>query len=278
MSLRLILLVIAVLVICWIIWDHKNKNIKQNRYTKNKSQNKSKNNIKLPNSSFIKEQKSRDDLYSNSNKYLDNLDYTTGHYTDIDNNNNINSNFNSESNSCHGSSLNPKITDSSYDHDKKNIIKPNNKYILAKKISSHNFKEHIITMYLKSKDGQLISGDKLLQALVSAGLRFGDMNIFHRHEHASGEGKTLFSVASMVKPGYFNIDNMQEFETPGISMFCCTTPDIDYVLVYELMLKTAFNLAKFLDADILDEHRELLTTDKMIAIKESLEKVYYLPV
>ena len=42
------------------------------------------------------------------------------------------------------------------------------------------------------------------------------MNIFHRHVDNAGNGKVLFSIANMLKPGVFDPDNMEQFSTQGV--------------------------------------------------------------
>ena len=46
------------------------------------------------------------------------------------------------------------------------------------------------------------------------------MDFFHRHEQASGRGPIEFSVANMMKPGVFDIDNMEPLQTRGLMRFC----------------------------------------------------------
>jgi cell division protein ZipA len=43
-------------------------------------------------------------------------------------------------------------------------------------------------------------GPALLQNILESGLRFGEMDIFHRHESMAGNGEVLFSMANAVKP------------------------------------------------------------------------------
>ena len=39
----------------------------------------------------------------------------------------------------------------------------------------------------------------LLQNILESGLRFGEMDIFHRHESMAGNGEVLFSMANALE-------------------------------------------------------------------------------
>lgn len=104
-----------------------------------------------------------------------------------------------------------------------------------------------------------IQGQRLLKYLVAAGLRFGEMQIFHRHEQASGQGPIIFSMANLVKPGVFELEKFEEFTTPGISFFLSLPGPRDSVAAFETMLKTCAKLARELDCELRDENQSALT-------------------
>ena len=52
-----------------------------------------------------------------------------------------------------------------------------------------------------------------------SGLRFGEMDIFHRHESMAGNGEVLFSMANALKPGTFDLDDIEGFSTRAVSFF-----------------------------------------------------------
>lgn len=64
-------------------------------------------------------------------------------------------------------------------------------------------------------EGNLMSGAALLPSLLTLGMKFGDMNIFHRHQDNAGNGKITFSLANMMNPGTFDLDNMENFASQG---------------------------------------------------------------
>ncbi|MES2719558.1 MAG: cell division protein ZipA [Pseudomonadota bacterium] len=105
---------------------------------------------------------------------------------------------------------------------------------------------------------QLINGRQLLELLLQYGLRYGDMQIFHRHEHPTGQGETLFSMAQAVEPGTFNIDTLERDLVPGVSFFM-SLPGVKSTLAFDLMIDTARRLAHELQADLVDAQSQALT-------------------
>jgi len=123
--------------------------------------------------------------------------------------------------------------------------------------------EEVLIVNVMAPTGEQFRGDALLDSLVSAGLRFGDMNIFHRYEGAKGGGPILFSLANMVKPGVFDLDTMADFTTPGVSLFM-TLPledrvELDNVEVFDEMLEAARAIALELGGELKDENRSVMT-------------------
>ena len=85
------------------------------------------------------------------------------------------------------------------------------------------------------------------------------LDIFHRYSDAKGEGALLFSLANMVKPGTFDIDAMDEFETPGVSLFMTLPINADSMQSFDLMADTARAIAETLNGELKDEQRSVMT-------------------
>ena len=109
----------------------------------------------------------------------------------------------------------------------------------------------------RSKQG--FRGGDILHILLACDLRFGDMGFFHRHELEAGRGAVQFSVANMMQPGVFDIDNMAEMATPGLVFFLTLPGPIDMMQAFDYMLETAKTVARNLDADVLDESRSVVS-------------------
>jgi len=116
---------------------------------------------------------------------------------------------------------------------------------------------------------QLFEGRQLLELLLQYGLRFGDMNIFHRHEHPTGQGDILFSMAQAVEPGTFNIDSLSRDLVPGVSFFM-SLPGKKSTLALDLMIDTARRLAYELQADLLDANSQVLTQAELDQWREAV--------
>ncbi len=127
----------------------------------------------------------------------------------------------------------------------------------------------IVSITLLSKQ-ESFNGEKLLHCMLSRGLRFGDMDIFHRHKHTSGEGPIQFSLANALKPGTFNLDDMNSFKTRAVTLFMILPGPQEPLKAYELMLETAQHLATELDGQLLDDTKSALTQQTVQHFKEQI--------
>lgn len=117
----------------------------------------------------------------------------------------------------------------------------------------------VIVVSVVMPEGNHISGAALLPTLLTLGLRFGDMNIFHRHEDNAGNGKVTFSLANMMNPGTFDLDNMESFTTQGITLFMTLPNAGDPFEIFGHMMQAAKHLAVEFNAQLLDDKRSVMT-------------------
>lgn len=119
--------------------------------------------------------------------------------------------------------------------------------------------EEVLIINVMAFKGEMFNGGDLLDIVLKCGMRYGSMDIFHRYSDAKGEGTLLFSMANMVKPGTFDLDAMDEFETPGVSLFMTLPLNADSMQSFDLMLDTAKAIAETLDGELKDEQRSVMT-------------------
>jgi cell division protein ZipA len=117
----------------------------------------------------------------------------------------------------------------------------------------------VIVVSVVMPENNNISGAALLPALLTLGLRFGDMDIFHRHEDNAGNGKVTFSLANMMNPGTFDLDEIESFNTQGITLFMTLPNAGDPFEVFELMMSAAKQLSMEFNAQLLDDKRSVMT-------------------
>ena len=114
------------------------------------------------------------------------------------------------------------------------------------------------------------NGGDILHILLACDLRFGDMSFFHRYEHEAGLGPIQFSVANMMQPGVFNIDNMTDVTTPGLVFFLTLPGPEDMMQAFDYMFETAQAVARNLEGDVLDESRSAMTKQ---VVEHSRQKI-----
>lgn len=117
--------------------------------------------------------------------------------------------------------------------------------------------QEVLVLNIMARQGEF-KGEDLMRVLLSCGFRFGDMNIFHRYEQHSGKGGLLFSAANVVEPGIFDVDNMSEFNTPGICIFMKLPGPKRPIHAFDILMDSARKIANLLDADVKDEHHNVM--------------------
>ncbi|MEJ6121723.1 cell division protein ZipA [Vibrio sp. 2-Bac 85] len=133
--------------------------------------------------------------------------------------------------------------------------------------------DELFIFNIAAKQGERLGGHELLQFFLTSGFRYGDMNIFHRHEHSDGTGEVLFSIANMMAPGTFDLDYMEQFNSPGISFFF-TAPN-DKVSVnksFDMMLRAVEQAAEEFDCEVLNEKREKFTPEQFMEYRQRLQQ------
>jgi cell division protein ZipA len=114
----------------------------------------------------------------------------------------------------------------------------------------------VISIFLLARPGRTFSGQALYKALRAHGIKYGEMNIFHRVDPVSRVN--LYSVANAVNPGTFDYSNLDELQTPGVAFFM-QLQGLDHPLrIFDDMRRVASGLASSLDGELKDENRSVI--------------------
>ena len=130
-------------------------------------------------------------------------------------------------------------------------------------------KQKIVTLRLIAREGSAFKGDELILSLRGIGLRHGKFGIFHRYD-GNDEKRTIFSAASLVEPGSFDLANIKEQDIPGISLFLVLPGPIDGVEAFDMMMESARTLAQSLDGELLDESGSTLSIQRERYMREEI--------
>ncbi|MEO9274048.1 cell division protein ZipA [Marinomonas sp. 5E14-1] len=115
--------------------------------------------------------------------------------------------------------------------------------------------EEVIVINIFAPEDQNFAGMELLQLILNCGMRYGDMDIFHRHEDGFDRGRVQFSMANAIEPGTFDLETMGEGESPGVSFFMGLPGPKNSMKAFDFMLETAQTLVRNLGGELYDERR-----------------------
>jgi cell division protein ZipA len=135
--------------------------------------------------------------------------------------------------------------------------------------SSIQHEQKIITLRLVAGKQRFYPGGELALSLRGLGLRHGKFGIFHRYEGID-ENSVIFSVASLVEPGSFDLKNIKDQEIPGISLFLVLPGPIDGPQAFDLMVSAARALVQGLGGELLDESGSTLSIQRERYMREEI--------
>lgn len=111
-----------------------------------------------------------------------------------------------------------------------------------------------------------IPGEQLLSLMQREDMQHGRFDIFHRmHEDAS-----VFSMASMVEPGTFDLATIREQQFPGVTFFMLLPGPLDGLVAWDQMLNCAQRMAHFTEGVLQDERGHKLTSMAMDRLREEV--------
>jgi cell division protein ZipA len=129
--------------------------------------------------------------------------------------------------------------------------------------------QKIVTVRIVAREKKSFAGDELILSMRGIGLRHGKFGIFHRYD-GSDETKTVFSAASLLEPGSFDLQNIKGQEIPGISLFLVLPGPLDSVEAFDMMLAAARTLTQSLDGELLDESGSTLSIQRERYLREEI--------
>lgn len=136
---------------------------------------------------------------------------------------------------------------------------------------SQNSRPAYLVLHVMAPEHENYGGYELLQALLANNLRYDAADkLFHAYDE---DANSVFFLASVNKPGTFDLPTMSQFYCPGLSLFMVPDDSEDAAADFELMLSTAHQLIEDLGGEIRDEDRKILTGDKIYHLRQQVRSM-----
>jgi len=124
----------------------------------------------------------------------------------------------------------------------------------------------IVTVHVVAPQDQVFNGADLYEVFEQRGFHFGEMNIFH----SMHQQKKMFSIAKMVEPGYFDINDIGSFYTPGITLILQLPGPVAADVAFEVLISEARELAQHLGGVVLGSDRSTLSNQAVQHMREDI--------
>lgn len=134
-----------------------------------------------------------------------------------------------------------------------------------------SMRRQTLMVFLLAKENRQFAGYELLQTVLTAGLRFGEGGLFHRHQLTNKESTILCSLAAATASGTFDLQNIGAFSVRGLCLYMRSTgfPEVDLDRL-NIMLDIARQLSDGLDAYLLDDKKMPLDEQRILEYQNQL--------
>ncbi|EDP45931.1 cell division protein ZipA C-terminal FtsZ-binding domain-containing protein [Rickettsiella grylli] len=119
-------------------------------------------------------------------------------------------------------------------------------------VDSNSELNNYIILQLMAPKQRPYRGYELIQTLTSVGFHYGKMNIFHFYADPFTQKEVLFSLASAIEPGTFDLDHIGEIVCPGLCLFMSLHHVKSALTALDRMWETAQTLIHDLGGTICD--------------------------
>ncbi len=135
-------------------------------------------------------------------------------------------------------------------------------------------RELIVVLNIIARQEQWLDGPRVVNAVRSAGMQYSDHGIFHYVSSTHPQDEPLFSLANILNPGIFKMDEIEQLTTPGVTLFMrlsgATAAAISGLDAFTRMHDIAQQLAHALNADVYDERRLILTETAALQLRDKI--------
>jgi cell division protein ZipA len=136
-----------------------------------------------------------------------------------------------------------------------------------------NIEPLAIVINIMARDGSHFPGVDVEAALEEAGLKFGEMQLYHYRTETQPAGTLpIFTALNMVKPGTLAPEQFPEMKTPGIAMVLRLPGVEEPARAFEFMYKACQIAEDYLGGTLCDETRSHLTPQVLNHLREQVSE------
>lgn len=129
----------------------------------------------------------------------------------------------------------------------------------------------LIVLYLVEKHGGMLTGADIIESMEQAGMRYGDMKIFHYiSDDDKAEPSSVFSIANLVEPGWFDLISISNIKTPGLTLFLNLPGPINGLRAFDEMVVVINKLEKLLPVTLKDKSRNTVSMQMLMHMREEV--------
>ena len=129
--------------------------------------------------------------------------------------------------------------------------------------------QKVVALRIVADDKKPFAGDELILSLRGIGLRHGRFGIFHQYD-GEDESRVVYSAASLVEPGSFDLENIKDQKIPGITLFMVLPGPIDGADAFDMMMTASRTLTQSLNGELLDETGSTLSIQRERYLREEV--------
>ncbi len=129
----------------------------------------------------------------------------------------------------------------------------------------------LVVLHVMARRPQAFKGTGIMDLVRELDLEYDDMRIFHKKVKRLSGRKAMYSVLNAVKPGTFDLDNMDQFETPGISFVMGLPGPEKGLKAFNIMHEAAKRASEYLQGEIFDESRNRLSQQTVAHLQEEVQ-------
>lgn len=129
----------------------------------------------------------------------------------------------------------------------------------------------LVVLHVMARRPEVFKGAGVMDLVRELDLEYDDRHIFHKKVKRLSGRKAMYSLLNAVNPGTFDLDNMDQFETPGISFVMSLPGPENGLKAFNIMHEAAKRASEYLQGEVFDESRNRLSQQTVAHLQEEVQ-------